>query len=102
MTNVVNLTPHDIVLCGTTIASSGIARCETIVQHIGEIAGVKVNKKRFGEVTGLPEAKADTIYVVSAIVAQAVSGKRDDVYVVDDTIRNELGQIVGCNALAQI
>lgn len=52
--------------------------------------------------TGLSEPQADTIYVVSAIVAQAVSGKRDDVYVVDETIRNEQGQIVGCNALAKI
>lgn len=102
MTNIINLTPHDITLCGTTITSSGIARCETNVQRIGEIAGVKINRKSFGEVTGLPEAKADTIYIVSAIVAQAVSGKRDDVFVVDDTIRNEQGQIVGCNALAII
>jgi hypothetical protein len=90
------------VLCGTTITSSGIARCETTVNQIGEIDGIKINRKSFGEVTGLPEPQADTIYVVSAIVAQAVSGKRDDVYVVDDTIRNEQGQIVGCNALAQI
>lgn len=102
MTNIVNLTPHDIVLCGVTIASSGIARCETTVNQIGEIDGIKINKKSFGEVTGLPEAKVDTIYIVSAIVAQAVSGKRDDVYVVDETIRNAQGQIVGCNALAQI
>lgn len=102
MINIVNLTPHDIVLCGTTITSSGIARCETTIKEIGKIDGIKINKKSFGEVTGLPEAKADTIYVVSAIVAQAVSGKRDDVYVVDDTIRNEQGQIIGCNALAQI
>jgi hypothetical protein len=67
--NIVNLTPHDIVLCGNIITSSGVARCETTVNQIGEIDGIKINKKSFGEVTGLPEAKADTIYVVSAIVA---------------------------------
>lgn len=102
MTSIVNLTPHDIVLCGTTITSSGVARCETTVNQIGEIDGIKINRKSFGEVTGLPEAKADTIYIVSAIVAQAVSGKRNDVFVVDETVRNEQGQIVGCNALAQV
>jgi galactitol-specific phosphotransferase system IIB component len=102
MVNIVNLTPHDIVLCGNTITSSGVARCVTNVEQIGEIAGVKINRKSFGEVTGLPEPKADTIYIVSAIVAQAISGKRNDVFIVDDTIRNEQGQIIGCNALAQV
>lgn len=49
MTNIINLTPHDIVLCGTTIASSGVARCATNVEQIGEIAGVKINKKALGK-----------------------------------------------------
>ena len=102
MINIVNLTPHEIVLCGKKIVSSGLARCESNTVKIAEIDGIKVNKRCFGAVYGLPEPKVDTIYVVSALVAQAVSAVRDDVYVVDETVRDEEGKIVGCNALARV
>lgn len=100
--NIVNLTPHEIILCGKKIASSGLARCESNTIKIDEIDGIKVNKRQFGAVYGLPEQRADTIYIVSALVAQAVSGIRNDVYIVDETIRDEEGKIVGCNALARV
>ena len=100
--NIINLTPHTINLCGKEIPSTGLARCESVVEKIAEIDGIKVNRRSFGEIYGLPEPQTDTIYIVSALVAQAVAGQRDDVFVVDETIRNEQGQIVGCNALARI
>jgi hypothetical protein len=62
---------------------------------------VPVNQTRFGEVFGLPEPQPDTIYVVSALVAQAVPD-RSDVFVVDDTVRDEQGRIIGCRALAHV
>lgn len=99
---IINLTPHTINLCGREIESAGLARCESVVEKIAEIDGVKVNRRKFGAIYGLPEPQEDTIYIVSALVAQAVAGQRDDVFVVDETIRNEQGQIVGCNALARI
>lgn len=53
-------------------------------------------KVAYGEVTGLPAEQADTLYIVSSIVANATS--RKDVIVPatghPDTIRNEKGQIV--------
>lgn len=101
MTNIVNLTPHTINLCGKEIQSTGLARCESVVETAGDIDGVKINRRTFGAVYGLPEPQADTIYIVSAIVAQAVADTRDDVYIVDETIRDEAGRIVGCNALAK-
>lgn len=100
--NIVNLTPHSITLCGKTIESTGLARCTTTKEKIGEINGVPVNRTSFGSVTGLPEPQENTIYIVSKIVADAVSKDRDDVYIVDDTVRNEAGQIIGCNALARV
>lgn len=99
---IINVTPHTITLCGTEIKSTGLARCESVVEKIGEVDGIKINRRSFGVVTGLPEPKGDTIYIVSQIVAQAVKGLRNDCFIVDETIRNEQGQIVGCNALAQI
>lgn len=102
MTNIVNLTPHTINLCGKEITSTGLARCESVVETAGDINGVKINRRTFGAVYGLPEPQADTIYIVSAIVAQAVAGQRDDLYIVDETIRDEAGRIIGCNALAKV
>lgn len=97
-----NLTPHAITLCGKTIEPTGLARCAQVSERIGDVDGIPVNKKSFGAVDGLPSPEAGTIYIVSAIVAQAVAGKRDDVYVVDETIRDENGWIVGANALAKV
>lgn len=98
----INLTPHEIILCGKVIPSTGLARCESVVEKIGEIDGVCVNRRSFGEVYGLPEPEKDTVYIVSRIVAEAVSGSRNDVFVVDETIRDESGKITGCKSLAVI
>lgn len=102
MTKFVNLTPHEITLCGVKLPSEGLARCATLEQQIAVIDGVRVNYRTFGEVIGLPAPKEDTVYIVSAIVAQAIAGKRDDVFVVDETVRDENGKIIGCNALARV
>lgn len=101
MIKFVNLTPHTINLCGREIESTGLARCDSVVEHIGEIDGVKINRRKFGAVTGLPAPKEDTVYIVSAIVLSALNGSRDDVFVVDETVRDENGRIFGCNALAK-
>lgn len=101
MIKIVNLTPHTITLCGREIPSAGVARCQTSVEQVGEIDGIRINRRTFGDVSGLPEPQADTVYIVSAIVAQAVSDSRNDVYIVDETVRDEQGRIIGCNALAK-
>ena len=103
MKNIINLTPHEITLCGQKLPSSGVARVATATQQVDEINGIPVNRLTFGQVTGLPEERKDTIYIVSRIVAEAVKGQRnDDIYIVDKTVRNEQGQIIGCEALAKI
>lgn len=102
MSNIINLTPHAIVLCGKTIEPSGLARCETSSIKISEVNGITVNQRSFGEVYGLPKPEEDTYYIVSSIVAQAVRGLRNDCLIVDETIRDEAGRIVGCKSLAKI
>ena len=99
---IVTLTPHALTVCGRTFESAGLARCESFAETIGDVDGIKVNRRVYGEVTGLPEPVANTIYIVSRYVAEAVSGKRNDIYVVDETIRDSEGRIIGCNALAII
>jgi len=111
--NIVNLTPHALFLMPAgptgpvvTIPPSGlVARCavdrvqvDTIT--VGGIA-VPVNQTRFGEVSDLPDPQPDTIFVVSALVAQAVP-YRQDVFIVDDAVRDEQGRIIGARALAHV
>lgn len=106
--NIVNLTPHTInFLDGDnnpvlTVQPSGtIARAKQTRTLCGTVAGIPVNQCAYGQVQGLPEPAKETIYVVSAITAQACP-ERQDVYVVDDSVRNEDGRIIGVRALAHI
>lgn len=104
--NIINLTPHDVVFYNesgetTTFPRSGqLARVDTIEQEVSPIYGMPVNTSRFGSIIGLPEATNDTIYIVSMVVAQAASTRKD--LVSPDTfknaVRNEAGQIIGTRA----
>ncbi len=104
--NIVNLTPHALNIMPqepddpvVTIPPSGIiARCAVDRVQVDTITvdgiTVPVNRTQFGAVTGLPDPQPDTIFVVSAVVAQAVPN-RLDVFIVDDAIRDEQGRIIG-------
>jgi len=109
---IINLTPHPVILVfddGSTYevpASGRIARVETVQEVTGYIT---INEKQFpimrqkyGEVKGLPEAQEGVLYVVSNVVAQALGGKRPDVVVPADFVRDEQGRIIGCKAFAVI
>ena len=110
---IVNLTPHGLSLMPAgptgpvvTIPPSGlVARCEVNRIQIYTVTtngiSVPVNKTQFGTVSGLPDPQPDTIYIVSALVAQAVSN-RPDVFMVDDAVRDEQGRIIGAKALAYV
>ena len=110
---IINLTPHELNLMPAgptgpvvTIPPSGqVARCATYRVQADTVTvdgiSVPVNQTRFGEVDNLPEPQPDTIYIVSALTAQAVP-ERSDVFVVDDAVRDEQGRIIGCRALAHV
>ncbi len=107
-TTLVNLTPHSIIFVDDagnavlTVEPSGqIARCSVAREKIGEINGIPVNKSRFGKVENLPEPQEGTIFIVSALTAQAVP-EREDVFITDDAVRDEQGRIIGCRALAHV
>jgi hypothetical protein len=104
---ILNLTPHDITILGpdgteTTIPPSGtVARVSTTDEVVGtcSITGAPIVRRRFGEVTGLPEE--GTPCLVSALVLSAVPG-REGIYAPDTgptAVRNESGQIVAVTRL---
>ena len=110
---IVNLTPHPLNLMPegpdgptVTIPPSGlVARCAVDRVQVDTVTvdgiAVPVNQTRFGEVSDLPNPQPDTIYIVSALVAQAVPD-RQDVFIVDDAVRDEQGRIIGARALAHV
>jgi hypothetical protein len=111
--NIVNLTPHPLNLMPqgpdgptVTIPPSGqVARCAVNRVQVDTVTvdgiTVPVNQTRFGTVSDLPNSQPDTIYVVSSIVAQAVPD-RQDVFIVDDAVRDDQGRIIGARALAHV
>lgn len=106
--NIINLTPHSINFLDAdnnpilTVEPSGvIARAKQTRTLCGTIAGIPVNQCAYSTAQGLPEPAKETIYVVSAITAQACP-EREDVYIVDDSVRDETGCIIGVRALAHI
>jgi len=113
MMKLVNLTPHALNLMPAgpdgptvTIPPSGlVARCAVDRVQVDTVTvdgvSIPVNKTQFGTVSDLPDPQPDTIYVVSALVAQAVPD-RADVYIVDDAVRDDQGRIIGARALAHI
>ena len=103
----VNLTPHAITFVDEdgsvlrTIEPSGtLARVSTKTVSIGDIDGIPVTTTEFGEVEGLPEPEGNTVYIVSSLVAQRVH--RWDVFIPNESVRDEHGRIIGCRSLGRI
>jgi hypothetical protein len=111
--NILNLTPHALSLMPAgpdgpvvTIPPSGqVARraVDRVQVDTVTVKGVTVPvmQIRFGAMSDLPAPRPNTIYVVSALVAQTVPGRRD-VYIVDDAVRDDQGRVIGAKALAHI
>ena len=111
--NIVNLTPHALNLMPdgptgpvVTIPPSGlVARCAVNRVQVDTVTvdgiTVPVNQTQFGSVSDLPDPQPDTIYIVSSLVAQAVPD-RQDVFIVDDAVRDDQGRIIGARALAYV
>lgn len=97
-----NYTPHTVTINGKDYPSEGVARCTSEVKVVDNLEGIDITETTFGEVFGLPEEVLGIRYIVSRIVAEAVKGKREDCFIVSETIRNEEGRIVGCKSLGRV
>lgn len=108
---IINLTNHDIGVLTrdgqkTVIPRDGQARCSISRIKVNEldVNGVMlpINDTIMGDVAGLPEERDDTIIIVSAIVYHAIKHRRNDVYTVDEPVRNERGQVIGVRSLSKV
>ncbi len=104
----VNLCPHTINIWTDdgiidVLPSGTLARCTEERTVVNSISGIQIDKAVFGDVTGLPEySTPHRIYIVSALVAQAVKGTRYDVFTTGKAVRNAEQQVVGCQGLSII
>ena len=104
----INLTPHEInfvdgngTLLLTVEPSGQLARVSVRTGTVGEIGGIPVTQSVFGEVEGLPAPEDGTIYIVSALVAGRVPDRRD-VFIPNESVRDDKGRIVGCKSLGRV
>ena len=104
---IVNLTPHALSIYGegeqvlNVPPSGNVARLAVTRQHLNPVIvdGVKlpVSRPTLGAIEGLPEPAANTIFVVSALVAEAA--KRPDVMSPGELIRDASGRPIGARGL---
>ena len=101
--NIINCTPHSInIVNGPTIPPSGIiARVTATTVTIGDVDGIPVTATVFGQVENLPEPEDGTIFIVSSLVAQRCRD-RYDVFIPNESVRDENGRIIGCRSLGRI
>lgn len=104
---IINLTPHELKIklengeMLTIPASGSVARVAETREDLGVLAGtgVKVTRAKYGQVENLPLPKKGTVFIVSALVLQAVPG-RLDVFAPGPALRDETGKIVGADGLS--
>lgn len=94
-----NLTPHNIIVGEREFPSVGLARVSQTDVPTGEVVdGIEIRRPVFGQVEGLPELQADTIYIVSALV-KAACPERGDLFSPGGFVRDEAGRIIGASYL---
>ena len=107
---IINLTKHEvnIVRPEGTYTLEGVdkpARVKSQTEILGWMHengfAFPVQRTNYGEVEGLPDPVAGTIYLVSSMVASALP-ERTDLVVPADRIKDSSGNITGCRSLGVI
>ena len=106
-----NLTPHDINIVRNGItervikADGVIARAKQFISPQGELDGIPLIKMEFGEPENLPDPEVNIFLIVSLPTAQAAikAGRStDDLLLTSLPVRDEKGQIIGCESLSVV
>lgn len=98
---IVNLTPHPIRIVNSEvreIPSSGVVRISEVTIQVGDVDGIPLVRKTYGQAEGLPEPQPDTLYIVSTMV-RAAHPERTDLASPGDLVRDEQGNVIGCRNL---
>lgn len=106
----VNLTPHDVNYIHDdgrveTFPSQGVARAVQTTELIGVVDGLRITKSVFGEPVNLPDPQEGVFLIVSLATinaAKAYGRQADDLYIVNETVRDDAGRIVGCKSFGKV
>ena len=114
MFRVRNLTAHPVTFVSpdgtrSTIAPDPAGPARVVIERVQEgevqIEGVPfpvpVFRSRVAEPAQLPEPEPGVLLLVARAVAEAAPG-REDLVIVDQTVRDDQGRIVGAQALARL
>lgn len=114
MKKLINLTPHAIMMVNgegeniLTIEPSGnVARVTQSTEQLATVTidgvVIPVTQNTYGELVNLPEEEDGVSLIVSAMVASAGEKLgRKDLFIPNETVRDEKGFIVGCKSLGKI
>ena len=100
---IINATPHEVRLVdanGNLLASFPpqiLIRLKAETVRDGEINGIPISRTVFGEPEGLPPQQPGVYYIVSQLVKNAIN--RSDLLVPAEVLRDEKGNIIGCQSL---
>ena len=105
---IINLTPHEVVLYKTDGSILKLPKAETPLRleqttsQLKIIDGVSFTITKYGlNNQTLPKVEEGTIYIVSKIFLKAFPS-RLDFYMVNETVKDENGHIIGCKSLTRI
>ncbi len=103
---IINKTPHDIKLFlkdGSIklFKTEGVIRTTVESMKVDNIGEYEIYKNKYGAVNDLPPYEEGTYYIVSRIVAEACKD-RNDLLLVNDTVRDEDGKIIGCKSFSKL
>lgn len=103
ITNLINLTPHDVNLNGEVFPKSGqIARVSVTKVQVGTVCNVPVFSPRYGDITDLPDVNVGSAFIVSSLVRTHPSVKnRKDLFSPADLVRDVNGVVIGADGLFQ-
>ena len=106
---IVNLTPHPVSVISPDGSmrifppSGTVARVESTAIQVDTISGIPVMSVKFNALQNLPDPEPGTVFIVSAITAQAAKqAGRSDCVIVNDAVRDSDGRIIGCRSFAVI
>jgi len=111
--NIINLTPHDVnlhlasgeVVTYPPLNKDNPARAAMDVKKIANLRvhlqAVPVTRNKYGELENVPEPQANTLFIVSALAAQAAPW-REDLIIPSDPVRGEGNKIIGCRGFSVI
>ena len=95
--NIINLTPHSITAAGREpiLPSGEVARVNARTTQTGDLNGIPIIETKVIGISGVPDAKKDTIYIVPTMVRQLLPDRKD-LLSPAKLLRDKSGSVVGC------